>query len=107
MRPIYKTYTTTGAKEAIPLDLHRNPFNVSVFLNLVDASTATATLEYTGDNVQDPAYVAANGKWWPHPDMTGSTADDEAVITKPVTAVRLNIAAISGSVQLQIIQAGS
>lgn len=106
MRPIYKTYTTTGAKEMIVLDLHRNPFSVAVYLVLASGATVTATLEYTADDVYAPGYVVATGKWWAHADMTGSTADDEAVISKAVRALRLNIAAISGSVQLQVIQPG-
>jgi hypothetical protein len=106
MRPIDVTRNETGATPPIPVDLNKNPFNIGLFLLIT--GTANATVQYTGDKVQAPGYDASTGNWFPHADLTGATADDHAVLTTPVTAVRLLVNSYTdGDVTLQVRQAGA
>lgn len=104
MRPIYLTLTAPGETAPIPLDLHAKPFNVSVFI--IITGTANATLQYTGDNVQELGYDPDNGNWFDHADLDGVTATAVGTIIAPVRAVRMSVASVTGSVQLQVLQAG-
>lgn len=99
MRPISKSYTSTGAKEWIPLDHYQTPFSVSYH---VDVGTATYTVEATLDDVQDADVTPVAYT------ITSSTSSDTvAALTAPVRAIRVNIAAYtSGGVAFKIIQAG-
>lgn len=102
MRPISKSYNSTGAKEWIPLDYIQTPFNVGVNVNLVGAGTATYGVELTFDNVFDPAVTPVAIPFASIP--TGTTADAYAGLTVPCMALRLNVAALSGSIELKVFQ---
>lgn len=108
MRPIRKTYNSTGAKEWIPLDIDRNPFSVTVAVTLPGGVTGTYTIEHTATNIN-----ADNGaltpRVFPHPaaELIAATSSQDGTYTSPVYAVRINIAAVAGgSIELEIIQAG-
>lgn len=105
MRPIDHMRNETGASDPIPVDLVKNPFNIGLFL--IISGTANATVQYTGDQVQAPGYVASSGNWFSHADLTARTANSNGTLIAPVTAVRLVVNAYTdGNVILQIRQAG-
>lgn len=100
MRPIRLTAAAPGNTTPAVLDLCITPFNVG--LGIVITGTATYTVQFTFDppdaivtwfNSSDTAVVAA-------------TTNQMSNIAFPVTAVRLNVAAVTGSVTMTVIQAG-
>jgi hypothetical protein len=69
--------------------------------------TITYTVQYTFDNVFADNYspTAGTSTWFNHPTLTGS-ASLNSNIAYPVTGIRLNTSAGSGSATLTIVQAG-
>lgn len=104
--PARFTYTATGAQPYINLDWFKIPFNVSATAILVGGATATFGVEYTVDDVTQINNAASNLNWLPVTGALapGATASGTATIDFPVTAVRLNITAITGSVEFVVIQ---
>lgn len=93
MQPIKITYAATGAQVPIALDWRVTPFNVSYnVIKNTGGGTLSVTVEVTLDDIMDPAvtptWVAVG---------TALTASTLAALTAPVTAVRLNIATLSGT----------
>lgn len=102
MRPasVSKTASATGTTAWLPLDITQNPFNAS--LNVKLSATATYGVEYTYDDVFDSTVTPTA---WPLTAIpAGSTTNKDAGLTAPIRAVRLNVAANTGSVTLTAIQ---
>lgn len=100
--PSYQRFTTTGAKTPYILDYAQSPFNVSVQVVLEGASTATYGVQYTLD---DPDETRWTPVWTDDANLpTGQTANGVSNYLFPVRAVRINIAAISGTVRFTTIQ---
>ncbi len=98
--PNYITYTTTGAQTPISLDWMLAPFNVSIAIWLT--GTATYALQYTLDDVNDPTITP---RWFDSTDMpTGTTASGVTNFAFPVRFIRVNIAALTGTLELKVIQ---
>lgn len=96
--PIYITYTTTGTKTAIPLDYLPAPFNAAVQVQV--GTTATYAMQYTFD---DPA--SATALWTDDTVIpTGTTATAATSYTTPIRALRFVIAAVSGNLNVKILQ---
>jgi len=110
MRPITQTLSDAsgGAKATpvIPLDIYPTPFNVSLQANVTGA--ATFTVEFTNDDVFAVGYDpnAGTSLWTPITGMTAASADANATLISPVTAVRMRLTAGAGSVVLRITQSG-
>lgn len=104
MRPVVFTITGTGTSNVMVPDQYISPFNVS--LGATVTGTATYTVQYTFDNVFDNAYNPATGNWVDHPSLTAQTATKDSNIAYPVSGVRLNVTAGTGTVRLVITQAG-
>lgn len=98
--PVYRTYTTTGEKDPIALNYYQTPFNATAGVWLVSSATATFGVEFTLDDPQ-----SASARWYDDPTL-GPTSNADGVTSYlfPVTAVRLNISAISGSVEFKVLQ---
>lgn len=109
MRPV--TLTTVGVENSpiCPPDIYLNPFSVS--LQAVVDGAATYTVEWTQDNIWDPAYDPddLSSTWNSVDDMEDATADATAIFTEPVRGFRLRqtIGAAPNSVTLRIVQAGA
>jgi hypothetical protein len=83
----------------------KSPMDVSLAAELVSGS-ANYTVQYTYD---DPTRLPSGLSVplaFSHADMTGKTATAEAVIQKPVAAVRLLINSGEGALRMRILQAG-
>ena|SRR5882672_5539710 len=99
MRP--QTYITagTGASPWFPMDWYQTPFNVGIGVEI--SATATYTVEHTFDDVFDstvtPVAFANSG-------MTAQTTNKDGNYAFPVRAIRLNVAATTGTVQITILQ---
>lgn len=102
MTPTSTTVSSATTSSPIPLDIKKNPFNVSVAT--VVSGTLTYKVQHTFDDVLDPTITAT---WFDHSTITGKTADQDGNYAFPVRAVRLNVTAwTSGSVSMTVIQAG-
>jgi hypothetical protein len=104
MRPVYLSVTGVAASVPCPTNNYVTPFNVA--LGVTVTGTVTYTVQYTFDNVYATGYSPASGNWVDHPSLTAQTATKDSNIAYPVTAVRLNVTAGTGTVRLAIIQAG-
>lgn len=108
MRPV--TLTTSDASGAAvassvcPLNLYSSPFQVTLMADVT--GTVDYDLQYTQDDVYATGYDPASGNWTSIPDVTGATADAEATLISPITAVRILQNSGSGSVSCRVIQAG-
>lgn len=104
-RPI--TLTTSDASggavqsSIAPLNYLAKTWRVSVITTVT--GTATYTLQFTGDRTDN----ATPSNWQSHPLMTASTVSDTVEFTSPVTAVRINQTAGSGSVSAVVVQSGT
>jgi hypothetical protein len=100
MRPKKITVTGTGQSAWIPVDYKQDPCNIGLAGTV--SATATYGVEHTFDDIYDTAVTPIA-----FPNATipaGTTANKDGNIAFPVRAVRLNVAASTGSVSLTIIQ---
>jgi len=106
MRPYAVTISGSVTGAPLPLDYMIAPFQISISVGNV-TGTIAATLQYTYDDVFDPAYVAGSGNWFTSSLMSGITAAGDMVINAaPVRAVRfVNVG--TGSFIGRVIQAGT
>ena len=100
MRPVRISAAAPGNSTPVPLDNYTAPFSVG--LAIVISGTATYTVQFTFD---DPNAAV---KWFNSTDtaVVGATTDQMSNISFPIRAVRLNVAAVTGSVTMTVIQAG-
>lgn len=107
MRPIRKTLTSATSTLPIPLNVHGNPFSVSLTAAVAAGSTLTYTVEYTVDDVFDNAFNPATASWFAVTGMSAQGASTTGNLVVPVTAVRLRVSAFtSGSVTMTLVQSG-
>lgn len=94
-----RSYTTTGIQTAIPLNRHGNPqFSISVQIT----GTATYTLQ---GSIAQINRTGSSDVWNDIPSMTGLAINAFQKITNsPLEGLRLNITAISGTIDFQILQ---
>jgi hypothetical protein len=106
-RPIYVTVGAATNSQVVPLDHYKTPFNVSIGCGLSAGASLTYTVQYTYDNVQDPAFSPATATWYSITSLASKTSTLDGNIAFPVTAVRLNVSVwASGTVTMAVIQAG-
>lgn len=108
MRPVTVTTTDASADPVasppVPLDIYLNPFNVS--LQAVVTGTVDYDVQYTNDNIWDPAWDPDTANWTTYTDFDGETTSQSHPTTDVVRAVRLLQNSGDGSVQLTIVQSG-
>lgn len=109
--PIYRTYDTDGPQEAIPVDFLGYGAITLVAVNTSDGSAATATFEFTLDDVTPEAEGGQAGAtvppiWIEAADYpVGAATEGYCVLIHPVMAVRLNIGdSESVDVQFKVLQ---
>jgi len=97
--------TGTGSSSIYAVDYFRNPVNIGI--QAVLSGVATYTVEYTLDDILDPAFVASSATWTgATADLTGASASKNGLLTVPCRGIRITIASGSGSVVATICQAG-
>lgn len=99
MRPQIFVASILGVTPWLPVNFQIVPFSLAVAA--VVSGTATYTVEHTLDDVlngQIPTGVFSQA------GLTAQTTSKEGVYNTPITAVRLNVSAIAGSVSLTLLQ---
>ncbi len=108
--PIYQTITThTNSSDGLKLiDRAQSPFNVSWAVEVPAGVTTSYTVQYTLDDVNDAAWTPV---WFPDPiNSTAQTASVAGNYLSPITAIRVNVSALSGGtalIRLAILQGSS
>jgi hypothetical protein len=119
MRPIYITLnpaTATSVTDPIVLDQYIAPANVAVTVNMTSGTSAGIVLEFTTDNVLDPAVTSY--VWQPFTatpfsssgaySFTSAPSAVEAMFAYAPKALRVRWTAAAGSpvMNVQVIQYG-
>jgi len=96
---VSQSFSTTGAKAAIPLNRHGNPqYAVSAVLG----TTGTYTVEGTVDQLNREGITP---EWQPVTGLVGVTTDTfDKIENTPLEAIRINIAVIDSTLKFQIQQ---
>jgi hypothetical protein len=103
-KPVSITVTGVAASAAIPLDRKINPFWVGIYVRL--SATATYNVEGTLDDIYAAGWTEASGNWFSLPGFNALTVATANLLDFPVTAIRLNVTASTGTATLQALQAG-
>ena len=99
-KPTINAYTTTGAKASIGLDWATTPFNVAVAVTV--GTTGTYSIQYSLD---DWSTTDANALWFTDANLIANTTVSGVTnYMFPVTRIRINITAITGTITLQTLQ---
>ena len=97
--------TGAGSSSIYAVDYFKCPVNVGI--QAVLTGVATYTVEYTLDDILDPAFVASSATWTgATTDLTGASASKNGLLTVPCRGIRLTIASGAGSVLVTLCQAG-
>lgn len=101
-RYVYKVGGTLGGQDVCNLSYLQVPFVASVLVDVVSGAVNYA-IEFTTDDISgDPSKF----RWNPLPGLPpGQSTTTQYTVNFPCTAVRLNIAALTGEVRLSVIQA--
>jgi hypothetical protein len=99
-----KTITATGNSDPLVLDWMQAPFDATVAIALVGAATVSYALQYTMDEVMNTP--AANVRWVEDVGAPAATSTAKVISFsgRPVTAVRLAVASLTGAVELKLVQ---
>jgi|GEM_PF-5533416 len=95
MNPVKQTIpaTATGNQTAIALDWRITPFSVNTAIIVPVGTTASLTVEYTFDNINDPDVTPV---WIADSTYGTVTGTKERVYTAPYQFVRVVVGSISG-----------
>lgn len=106
MRPITIKVTGVAASPPIPIDQYQNPTNISV--EVVPGAGCTYTLQYTTDDVFAAGYDPATGNWSSVSagNLVAATTAQQAKVTDPATAFRLNQTVGAATSTLRLVQSG-
>ena len=91
-----------GGQDVVNLNHLQAPFNTSILVDVVSGAVSYS-IEFTTDDLT--AKTPAQLRWVPVTGVTpGQTNTLQYTLNYPVTAVRLNIASLTGEVRLSVIQ---
>lgn len=96
---IEATYTTTGVKDAIPVNRHGNPqYSVGIDIGGGGDVTVQATLSQINRSGVVPI-------WFDIPALVNITANTfDKIVDTPLEAIRLNITTVTDTIILQVAQ---
>lgn len=100
MRPRSFTVTGVGVSQTIPVDWRQENFKISVYCTI--SGTATYTVQACIDNI----LAGDTPSWIDHPTLTNKTVNADGNYDFPITALRLNVTASTGSVTMRVLQSG-
>ena len=109
MRPVYVTLidASGGAKsKLVPMNWRKTPFNITVRTVVVTAPV-NYDIQYTADDIRDPAFTEAGANWTSLTGMAAATANAEATLISPVTCMRVLLNSGTGTLKTEIISAGN
>lgn len=95
--------TASGTTVGLAIDVVSFKYGVGLVVGISAGGAATYTVECTGDRLDTPD---AAKLWVALPLLTAKTTAQTSNLAYPVMAVRLNVASVTGTVQLSVIAAG-
>lgn len=98
MRRVVEVVTGVANSAAIPMDHRAQYFNVGI--EVVVSATATFNVQVTMDDI----YSSVSPTWFNVTGFTGGTASAIGNLTIPVSAMRLNVTASTGTVTMTLLQ---
>lgn len=100
-----QSLTAVSVAPWIPLDPLRNPVHVGFGVTKIGTGDITFKVQHTFDNVMEPG---ASATAYDHSLVSGKTASIEGSYLYPISAIRLNVTAVSGvaTAALTVLQAG-
>lgn len=102
MRPKTISKTGVGAGQTYPVDYRAKPFELSFACTVT--GTATYSVQHTLD---DPYQVGGPVTWIDHQTVVAQTGTKDGNYAFPVRAIRINVTAGTGTVNMTVIQAPS
>ena len=91
-----------GAQQPISVDWMQAPFAARVAVYIPAGSSATYGVEWTADDADNTNITA---RWFSDSTLpAGQTASGTTSYTSPVQFVRVNIAALSGTLETKLVQ---
>lgn len=105
MNPVSYTVTGTGTGVPVLMDYRQNPFSVG--LGCVVVGVVTYSVQHTFDS---PVIIASgSATWFNNANITAASANQNTNYAFPVTAIRLNNTAATGTanVTMTLIQASN
>jgi len=99
MRRITETVTGVGISPVLPLDFRAQIFNVG--FGCVITGTATYSVQHTFDDIYNPAITPT---WFNNATVSAVSTNQDGNYAFPVSAIRLNVTASTGSVTINILQ---
>ncbi len=93
--------TTSGTSAGLAIDLSRFGHGVGLVIGFSSGAVAAYTVECTGDRLDTPD---ASKLWVALPCLYNQNSAQTSNLAFPVTAVRLNVSVVTGTVQLSVIQ---
>jgi hypothetical protein len=91
--------TGVGSSSAIVVNTNISPVNIG--FGVVVTGSATYTVQHTFDS-PGAAFVT----WYPHPTIAAKTDNQDGNYAFPVTGIRISITLNTGTVTLNLVQAG-
>jgi hypothetical protein len=98
MRRITETVTGVGISPTLPMDFRAQVFNVGFGCEIT--GTATYTVQHTFDDIYNPAITPV---WFNHAFVNAATTNQDGNYAFPISAMRLNVTASTGSVTINIL----
>ena len=83
------------------MDINKNPFNASVFVEVT--GTVNYTVNATGDDLQKAGVTPV---WIPHTTLASQTVSQASNYAFPVTGIQIVMNSGTGSLVMNVIQAG-
>lgn len=102
-RYVYKvgSIQQLGGQDVVNLNYYQVPFLASAVTDIV-SGTASYAIEFTTDEIGGNP---ANFRWLTIPNLNNQTASQQFSLAFPVTAIRINLASLTGEVRFTVIQA--
>jgi hypothetical protein len=90
----------TGPQLPVSCDWTQNPFSLRVAVVIPAGSTATYSIEWTADSLDTTPI-----RWFPDATLpAGQTSSGTTSFSSPIQFLRVNIAALSGILEMKVIQ---
>ena len=93
---------TTGPQVPVSADLYQGAFSARVGVYIPSGSTATYGIEFCLDDINNASITA---RWFPDATLpAGQTASGVTTYNAPIQFVRVNISALSGTLEMKVLQ---
>lgn len=104
---------TGGYSAPFAFDWRNGPINTTISVILVGGTTATYTLQFTLDDINQisplPTFTTATANWENDPDLNSLTTSGVKSLLNPYLYGRLSVPSLSagGSLLLRVVQGGA